>query len=187
MPLILLSYTTPSPANQHNLYPPMGGIVSLASSLLSDERSRHALLPRPSTICQDCWEGPFAAYLGLFSEPVQETGNGDRSRFVGGPSLTTTWDPLESRVAAGCRWCEFLAGLIRPWGVQGAKVLGQLEFTVGRPTHFSPVHTQEFVVACNGRRHFQGYVCTAAGGLQIDTHYGATADTYNQMTLLHRS
>lgn len=191
--LTLLSNTTQFPADGHHSDPPMGCSISRASPPPTAEGNKRALPPKPSTICQDCWEGPFAAYLGLFGKPVRGIREKSRSKIVGGISFTTTWDPLESRAASGCLWCGFLIGLTQPRGITGAKLLGQLEFIVGRYKRatglhpHSPIHTQEFVVACNGHEYFRGYVCTVAGGFHARTSHEASADAYHKTTLLLRS
>ncbi|KAH9849259.1 heterokaryon incompatibility protein-domain-containing protein [Lenzites betulinus] len=70
--------------------------------------------PRPPSICQACWKGPFATQLGLFS-PLITREDGDIGTslrdldVLGGYSYSVRWAVLESRAKRGCQWCQFLS------------------------------------------------------------------------------
>ncbi|KAH9849434.1 heterokaryon incompatibility protein-domain-containing protein [Lenzites betulinus] len=83
----------------------MGSALSQVSrSLPSRDTNKLNLPPRPPSVCQPCWEGPFAAHLGLFSPPLHYRGRG-------GYSYTTSLAALEARAAEGCSWCSLLLSL----------------------------------------------------------------------------
>lgn len=81
---------------------------SMACTELEAQPPRHSvgiasnpefnLPPRPSSICENCWTGPFSAQLGLSHD--------------GGYSYLAWTSELEQRASAGCAWCKLLLGKI---------------------------------------------------------------------------
>ena len=70
------------------------------------------MLPhRPSFVCPACWEGPFAAQLGLLGEPLSVRWNLNKKTKddrIGGYTYTTSPAQLLFRAALGCKWCMLL-------------------------------------------------------------------------------
>ncbi|KAH9850122.1 heterokaryon incompatibility protein-domain-containing protein [Lenzites betulinus] len=126
---------------------------------------------RPSSICQLCWEGPFAAHLGLFEAPVTDPALQDKDDLTGGYSYWTSWAGLESRAAAGCLWCQFLLALYRKQPIRFKGPIGRMKrfrVTVRRcsddiaTTFGRPVHTKLIRVIIDDTVGFSGYVYAAA-------------------------
>ncbi|OJT13608.1 hypothetical protein TRAPUB_9844 [Trametes pubescens] len=79
----------------------------------SEERVGNCTLPpRPSSICQVCWEGPFAMQFGLTYTPPGEEQPLD-NHWPESYSYWTSMPDLDSRALAGCVWCRFLVAAIR--------------------------------------------------------------------------
>ncbi|KAI0824013.1 heterokaryon incompatibility protein-domain-containing protein, partial [Trametes gibbosa] len=67
------------------------------------------LPPRPHNLCQVCWEGPFAAQLGLFEKAL------DLEELLKGPylsdggySYSISQASLNFGAATGCVWCKLI-------------------------------------------------------------------------------
>ncbi|OJT14279.1 hypothetical protein TRAPUB_9139 [Trametes pubescens] len=70
------------------------------------------LPPRPSSVCQECWEGPFAMQFGL---PYRSLCPDEPMEDVPGRGYwcSTSWAKLESRSTEGCVWCRFMLVILR--------------------------------------------------------------------------
>lgn len=74
----------------------------------SEERvDGRTLPPRPSTVCQTCWEGPFAIQFGL---PCPVSNQKEQNLQALGSSYwsSTSFTDLKNRAIAGCVWCQFM-------------------------------------------------------------------------------
>lgn len=127
------------------------------------------LPPKPPSICIDCWEGPFAARLGLFYKPVRATRGTS-----GGYTYSTSYAQLECRADFGCMWCRFLLThlkVVTEFDVESYE--SRLKITLGRPgwarpstpneAAYRPHNAQELAILYNGRVLVDGYVHAAAG------------------------
>ncbi|KAI0333432.1 HET-domain-containing protein [Cubamyces sp. BRFM 1775] len=75
-----------------------------------------ALPTRPTSICPSCWEGPFAAQLGLLGQPLHARWDSNKkaeANWTGGYMYTTSPLALLFRSGLGCKWCEFLVRRLR--------------------------------------------------------------------------
>lgn len=73
---------------------------------LEDSVENSCLPPRPRTVCDACWEGPFAMHFGLL---LVSPRNGKwYRRWPKKISYVTTWAKLETRADAGCVWCRLV-------------------------------------------------------------------------------
>ncbi len=133
-----------------------------------------ALPPKHSSICQSCWEGPFAAHLGLFSLPIEEI-PGHRARFVGGHSYSTSISQLEGHADAGCVWCRFLLGYLGKDSTKFRWPDKRVKIRIGNPARrkatYTPANIQTLSVIINGHHRFEGYVHAIGGGF---AYTGAT-------------
>ncbi|KAI0823931.1 heterokaryon incompatibility protein-domain-containing protein [Trametes gibbosa] len=129
------------------------------------------LPPRPSSICQLCWDGPFAAHLGLFQAPVIDPALEESDEPTGGYSYWTSWAGLEERAAAGCSWCQLLLSLYRQQPIRFKGPIGRLKrfkVTVGSCadmldiTFGRPMHTQGLRVVIDRTIGLSGFVYAAA-------------------------
>lgn len=93
-----------------------------------------SLPPRPSTICQVCWEGPFAAHLGLFAKRASTPWFTSSGRCTEGYSYSSSWAELESRAGAGCTWCGFLFAMRTGSDMTSAKSDGPLKISASGKT-----------------------------------------------------
>lgn len=121
--------------------------------------------PKPTSICEVCWEGPFAEHLGLFSEPIGDRPSLDEP-VPGGYSYFTSWAELESGAHAGCSWCQVMLA------TRAVKDDSPLRIVVGRlmlgltgTDNMTPKGTQYLTVWINDELHFEGYAYTTAGEL----------------------
>lgn len=73
---------------------------------LEDSVENSCLPPRPPTVCDACWEGPFAMHFGLFL--VSPRSGQWYRRWPKKISYVTTWAKLETRADAGCVWCRLV-------------------------------------------------------------------------------
>lgn len=127
------------------------------------------MLPRPPSLCEACWEGPFAAHLGLLSEPLDISGDESVGR---GYAYTTSWAALESRASApgrpdsGCQWCRLVLDTREEEDTSTAP----LRVVVGALGEFrracTPQGTQGLSIYINGRHGFSGHVYTSSGWLR---------------------
>lgn len=125
----------------------------------------HDSPPRPASICQRCWEGPFSMHFGI---PCASPRDGRLYRnWLKGMQYSTSCIELESRRET-CVWCRF----VYHWG----KSYGESDFpewiiTVqGTPQEFGEDEDrrkqyQGFTVQFNGDRVFKGFVYTVPGAL----------------------
>ena len=114
-----------------------------------------SLNSRPAAICEPCWQGPFAAQLGLFSRLV-DSGTGP-----GGYTYTTTWAAVISRASEGCRWCQFLLGARREDEDPRSNV--PIDIVVGKNC------ISRFVAIINDEQRFEGILATSAGAFLNST------------------
>lgn len=135
----------------------------------------YALPPRPSSVCQFCWEHPFAAHLGLFYAPeeIRSLRSWEYKKLLDtrGYTYITSWARSASGAAAGCVWCQLLLpiharlsvdlGLKSP--LMGIKIeVGCCE-AVGAAIF--PTNTQMIIITLH-RTHeslFEGYVHSTRG------------------------
>lgn len=88
------------------LFLPEESTLSQLPFFSEDCVANSCLPPRPSSVCEACWEGPFAMHFGL---PLMSPRNGKwYRRWPGKNTYVTTWAKLKSRADAGCVWCRFL-------------------------------------------------------------------------------
>ncbi|KAI0369477.1 hypothetical protein BV20DRAFT_367610 [Pilatotrama ljubarskyi] len=147
----------------------MGSVYSRASysALPTEESHRRALPPRPASTCKACWEGPFAAHLGLFRTPVDSKWVGRRRIYTGGYTYYTSNIRLKWR-AANCVWCGLIRATLhthRDRFPSRSCNLGYLKITVGSPTTeyeyhrgYIPAGLQGFSIFVNNLHLFTGYV-----------------------------
>ena len=124
------------------------------------------MLPRPPSLCEACWKGPFAAHLGLLSEPLDLSGD---ESVRGGYAYTTSWAALESRASApgqpdsGCQWCRLVLDTREEEDTSTAP----LRVVVGDRGELrracTPQGTQGLSIYINGRHGFAGHVYTGSG------------------------
>lgn len=147
----------------------MGSNFSRVLPFLADPSSRPTLPPKPTSTCQACWEGPFAAHLGLFHTPVESKWEGQRRLYDGGFTYVTSKIQLRWRAAAGCVWCKLLRALVEANG-ERIKLpnIGRLRVVVGCPTTeyqsgYIPADLQGLSVFINNYHLFVGYVHADTG------------------------
>lgn len=88
------------------LFLPEESILPQLPFFSEDSVENSCLPPRPSSVCEECWEGLFAMRFGL---PLVSTRNGQLYRRWPKKILyTTTWAKLETRADAGCVWCRLV-------------------------------------------------------------------------------
>lgn len=155
----------------------MGSTTSQVAQVPSPGRpDRRSVPPRPPSICQSCWDYPFAAHLGLFGAPgmIMEPSDPDdrngKIQPVGGYSYSTSWEAVKSSAAAGCLWCQ----LLLTHCYYPTRPRKRIKVTVGTNTSdastvpITPKNTQFLMIAVdvhNITMAFEGYVYTSAGGL----------------------
>lgn len=73
------------------------------------------LPPRPPSVCEACWKGPFAAHLGLFHPRLRtKISHVSEDYEDGGFSyLVSGWQTMQ-HASAGCDWCQLLLDGIMP-------------------------------------------------------------------------
>lgn len=154
-------------------------VASRKPSRPAKRLGRRSLPPRPPTICQVCWEGPFAAHLGLFAPRTPLPDLHKNAWCTDGYSYSTSWAELQSRADAGCTWCRFLFEMRTGSDMPSGRAEGPLKVTVGESIdwHYplrgvSPRTTQQLQVRINGDRAFEGFVYTPAGMLRISSGFG---------------
>ncbi|EIW52284.1 HET-domain-containing protein [Trametes versicolor FP-101664 SS1] len=117
----------------------------------------HRLPPRPPSVCDTCWKGPFAAHFGL---PCASPQDGQWYRtWPEEISYSTSKATLASRADAGCVWCQFLlrqAGDNEFPDMWIITVRGTLE-----KWDDSHAHLQWIYLQINGVAIFDGFVYTA--------------------------
>lgn len=89
------------------LYYPEELTISQLPFASADVVENNFLPPRPSSVCDACWEGPFSMRFGL---PLMSPRSGQWYR-RGWPeriSYQTSLAELESRSDTGCVWCRFV-------------------------------------------------------------------------------
>ncbi len=85
---------------------PEGSPLSELPFFCEDSVENSFLPPRPSTVCDACWEGPFAVHLGL---PLVSPRNGQLyRRWLKEISYSTSLAKLQSRADGGCAWCRLV-------------------------------------------------------------------------------
>lgn len=140
----------------------------------SPATGKRKLPPKPSSACQTCWEGPFAAHLGLFDQkkPLGRA----KERSLEGYAYSTSHAQLERGSSEGCVWCGFLLVFqskhVDTHVSKPLKTKGPLKITVGKApdrfahTRYTPANLQELRVTARGHDGvFYGYLYAAAGGL----------------------
>lgn len=67
------------------------------------------LPPRPPSVCEECWKGPFAARLGLFHSRLRtKVSHASEDYEEGGYSyLVSGWQTIQ-HASTGCDWCQLL-------------------------------------------------------------------------------
>lgn len=118
------------------------------------------LPPRPSSTCEHCWTGPFAAQLGLFRN--------------GGYSYLVLESEMEQRASSGCAWCKLLLGEIsrgRRWRrFKRVKELPErrlsIKVMIEQPqVRFTPTDVQELRVSMDDKTWvLQMYLTTLESG-----------------------
>ena len=93
------------PSLRHPIDAPLSIHQPLRAASISPGMASMTLPPRPSSICPSCWNGPFAARLGLFGNPIVG--------LTGGYEYTISAAKLLLRAEFGCMWCIFLVKCIR--------------------------------------------------------------------------
>ncbi|KAI0830152.1 heterokaryon incompatibility protein-domain-containing protein [Trametes gibbosa] len=121
--------------------------------------------PRPSTICQACWEGLFAAHLGLFNAIVRDQWLGGPS-FIGGYSYSTSRSKLNSR-AERCSWCRLVLTMCDEGQSLLRITVGRLVDDTGESSSSITSHSingglQTLMVLINNREVYRGYLHTPA-------------------------
>ncbi|KAH9849447.1 heterokaryon incompatibility protein-domain-containing protein [Lenzites betulinus] len=138
--------------------------------LLERTGYRAPLPPRPASLCQSCWEGPFAQHLALLAPPLARNwtgvGEGWAVETAGRYAYTTTWAKLAARARAGCAWCKLLLEL-RGGGGEGGDGDGErVQVTLGRNTGVeegsTPANTQDFVIFLDNEWSLSGHAYAAA-------------------------
>lgn len=87
--------------------------------------SKSKLPPKPLSICEDCWKGPFAAQLGLFHTPLKIIGN-DKLQH-GGYTYFVSRSKITQRASTGCAWCNFVLRHVRSHPARRLKITVGLE------------------------------------------------------------
>lgn len=156
----------------------MSSTLSRASSEIVINPVKSPFIPpRPSTICRVCWEGPFAAHLGVLGPPTPMPHLTPLPQ--GSYSYTTTRAELEFRASKGCLWCRFVCALCEH-GLDGTLGRGdgmEIRLFEGREmsaiSESTPRHTQTLSAFVNNTAGCRGYLHTAAGQF-IHAHMQAT-------------
>lgn len=78
-----------------------------------DSVENSCLPPRPSSVCEECWEGPFAIHFGI--PLVSPRSKKWYRRWPEEISYSTSLTKLESRADSGCAWCRFIYRLAQYW------------------------------------------------------------------------
>ncbi|KAH9856368.1 heterokaryon incompatibility protein-domain-containing protein [Lenzites betulinus] len=135
---------------------------SAISRVLAPAGSTWPIPPCPSTVCQACWKGPFAAHLGLFNAIVRDQWLGV-PRFIGGYSYLALRAEMMSQ-AKTCSWCSLLLTMCD-------KDEDMLRITVGRLVDGNAevsgsvvAHSvqQNIIILINDREVYKGYLHTSA-------------------------
>ncbi len=128
--------------------------------------------PKPITICDRCWKGPFAAHLGLYSEPIGDRpllDDDEPGPVPGGYSYFTSWAELESGTHAGCSWCRIISATRSDQGADMDPdsplriVIGRLMLGLSGTDDMTPKGTQYLTVWVNDELYFEGYAYTTPG------------------------
>lgn len=150
---------------------------NLALKLKSDPKSpsvlralfpRHSagvvrnLPPKPSSICDACWQGPFAAYLGLFHPPLQENEKGIP---VGGYSYFISKSQMKHGIDAGCAWCNYVLSRFSTFNFRRVRgwPTGCMKITLG----VQPDRQKLILVKNGGKLWCETPITTSIGGFTI--------------------
>ncbi len=79
----------------------------------ADNIENSCLPPRPSSVCEECWEGLFTMHFGL---PLVSPQSGKwYRRWPEEISYSTSLTKLTFRADAGCAWCRLILRLTQYW------------------------------------------------------------------------
>lgn len=122
----------------------------------------HDLPPRPLSVCQGCWEGPFAKYFGL---PCVSPRDGQCYRdWPEEIRYSISLDELKSRAGRQCVWCSFVhsEGALCAWDspewIITVRGTARYDENWGHGQYY-----QEIALTINGMYVYGGTVDTASG------------------------
>ncbi|KAI0350136.1 HET-domain-containing protein [Trametes cingulata] len=145
--------------------------LGTASENPEHHANERTLPPRPASVCQFCWEGPFAAYLGVIthitSRPHEQSPGALSSlKMVLPYKYTILGDTLGYQASLGCQWCQFILTMC---GGGPARDLyritlggGSVQPRTVTNLRISPDKTQESWIIVNEEARFTGYVYAVA-------------------------
>lgn len=136
---------------------------------LSQLLSSYELPPRPSSVCERCWEGPFAMHFGL-----REKHSLGGARYIDWPSKFQYSFPLEQLISGRdrrCVWCAFVYeqysesiwGLHRQDVVHNKIVEITTEWCHSGEQYDADEDLRMFRLKFDGDGIYEGLVCTAPG------------------------
>ncbi|KAH9850577.1 heterokaryon incompatibility protein-domain-containing protein [Lenzites betulinus] len=129
--------------------------VNRASRITLHKFNWRHLPPKPSTVCESCWTGPFARRLGFLGYTT------------GGFWYTSSRERLKASAAAGCLWCQLVLSVCGE--DLDAKISdGLLGITAkcyivesDTARHITPRNTQGLCIIVEDSLRFEGNVFTA--------------------------
>ena len=127
------------------------------------------LPPKPSSLCESCWDGPFAMRLGIPCGPLQE--GKLRRQWPRSYWYTTSAAELERRAVSGCMWCTFLHALqAMPQDdespseqTNSSALVITVRGSVQLHPNWTPENIQQIKVFINNCDAFTGFVYTTSG------------------------
>lgn len=153
--------------DEHALSPtPVESALSQLPFFFENSVDGRILPPRPPTVCEGCWEGPFAMNLGL---PCVSMPDGRPYRnWPRSYAYSISPTELKSRANAGCVWCRLLvaahggeSSFMDPSRSLEIRVRG----VVQNREHWSPKNGQRIEVTIDDRDVYEGVVHSVTGAL----------------------
>lgn len=141
----------------------MGSAISRLLCVTIHDAPVGTLPSGPSSICQACWEGPFAVHLELFEKRGLPIG------YSGEYSYSTSCSELQTGASAGCLWCRFIHTVVLECGDSNYSAWPDATFGVivesDRlvPRDCAPREMRKIMVSIARELYFSGYVHAAAG------------------------
>lgn len=141
----------------------MGSAISRLLCVTIHDARVGTLPSRPSSICQACWEGPFAVHLQLFEKRGLPIG------YSGEYSYSTSCSELQTGASTGCLWCRFIHTVVLECGdsIYPTRPDATFEVIVESdrlvPRDCAPRKMRELMVSIASELCFSGYVHAAAG------------------------
>lgn len=163
-PLCFPKYKVSIQHDEHVLAAPMESALSQLPFFSESSVDGRSLPPRYLTVCQGCWEGPFAMHLGL---PCVSTTDGRLYRnWPRSYSYSISPTELKSRADMGCVWCRLLVaahGGESSFPDPSRPLEISVQGVVRNRDHWSPQNGQRIHVTIDDKDVYEGVVHSDRG------------------------